>query len=114
MSHNQMENMQKNIRDGISVFIFPEGTRNKTSEPLQPFFDGAFITAIRAQKPIIPAVIFGTKDILPNKPAFWARPKPIRYHFLEPIPTKGLGMRDRDELKDRIHELMKNYIIQNS
>lgn len=106
--------MQQTLKQGLHLCLYPEGTRNKTNEPLQPFFDGAFITAIRAQKAIIPAVIFGTKDILPNKPALWARPKPIRYHFLEPIPTKGLSMSDRNELKDKVHELMKQYIIQHS
>jgi 1-acyl-sn-glycerol-3-phosphate acyltransferase len=106
--------MQQTLKQGLHLCLYPEGTRNKTSEPLQPFFDGAFITAIRAQKAIIPAVIFGTKDILPNKPKLWARPKPIRYHFLEPVPTKGLSMSDRNELKDRIHDLMKQYIIQNA
>lgn len=106
--------MQQTLKQGLHLCLYPEGTRNKTSEPLQEFFDGAFITAIRAQKPIMPAVIFGTKDILPNKPSLWARPKPIRYHFLEPISTKGLSMSDRHELKDRVHDLMKNYIIQNA
>jgi 1-acyl-sn-glycerol-3-phosphate acyltransferase len=106
--------MQQTLKLGLHLCIYPEGTRNKTSEPLIEFQDGAFIAAIRAQKPIMPAVIFGTKDILPNKPAFWARPKPIRYHFLEPIPTKGLSMSDRNTLKDQVHDLMKNYIIQNA
>ncbi|KAA5532320.1 1-acyl-sn-glycerol-3-phosphate acyltransferase [Taibaiella lutea] len=106
--------MQQTLKQGLHLCLYPEGTRNKTSEPLQPFFDGAFITAIRAQKAIIPAVIFGTKDILPNKPKLWARPKVIRYHFLEPVPTKGLSMSDRNELKDKVHDLMKQYIIQNA
>jgi 1-acyl-sn-glycerol-3-phosphate acyltransferase len=62
----------------------------------------------------MPAVIMGTKDILPNRPKFWARPKVIRYHFLEPIETKGLSMSDRHALKDRVHKLMEDYIIQHS
>jgi len=106
--------MQETLRKGLHLCLYPEGTRNKTTEPLQPFFDGAFITAIRAQKAIIPAVIFGTKDILPNKPALWAWPKSIRYHFLEPVPTKGLSMSDRHELKDKVYDLMKQHIIENA
>jgi 1-acyl-sn-glycerol-3-phosphate acyltransferase len=106
--------MQETLKQGLHLCIYPEGTRNKTTAPLTEFQDGAFIVAIRAQKAIIPAVLFGTKEILPNKPAMWARPKSIRYHFLEPVPTKGLSMSDRNELKDKVHELMKNYIIQHS
>lgn len=106
--------MQQTLKMGLHLCLYPEGTRNKTDKPLQPFFDGAFIAAIRAQKPIIPAVIFGTRDILPNRPKFWARPKVIRYHFLEPVPTKGLSMSDRHELKDRIHKIMEDHILQHS
>lgn len=106
--------MQQTLKQGLHLCLYPEGTRNKTSEPLQEFFDGAFITAIRAQKPIMPAVIFGTRDILPNKPKLWAWPKPIRYHFLEPIETTGMSLSDRHALKDRVHDLMKNYILEHA
>jgi len=106
--------MQQTLKEGLHLCLYPEGTRNKTSEPLQPFHDGAFIIAIRAQKPIIPAVIFGTKEILPNKPACWAWPHRIRYDFLEPVPTAGLSLSERNELKDRVYDLMKNYILQNA
>ncbi len=106
--------MQQTLKLGLHLCLYPEGTRNKSDAPLQPFYDGAFIAAIRAQKPIMPAVIFGTRDILPNKPKFWARPKTIRYHFLEPVPTKGLSMSDRHELKEKVYQIMEAYILQHS
>src|SRR4051812_1702130 len=52
--------MQEMLNKGIHLCLYPEGTRNKTSQPIQNFFDGAFITAIKAQKPIMPGVIFNT------------------------------------------------------
>jgi 1-acyl-sn-glycerol-3-phosphate acyltransferase len=106
--------MQETLKLGLHLCLYPEGTRNKSDAPLQPFYDGAFIAAIRAQKPIMPAVIFGTRDILPNRPKLWARPKVIRYHFLEPIPTKGLSMSDRHELKEKVYKIMEAYILQHS
>jgi 1-acyl-sn-glycerol-3-phosphate acyltransferase len=106
--------MQETLKQGLHLCLYPEGTRNKSSEPLQEFYDGAFVAAIRAQKPIMPAVILGTKKILPNTPKMWARPHAIHYHFLQPIPTKGLGMRDRHALKEQVHQLMKDYIVQHS
>lgn len=51
------------LNKGLHLCLFPEGTRNKTSEPLARFYDGAFKVAIEAQKPIIPGLIFGTKNI---------------------------------------------------
>jgi len=106
--------MQEVLEKGIHLCLYPEGTRNKTSQPLQPFFDGAFIAAIRAQKPIIPGIIFNTKKILPNNKKFWARPMPIRFHFLEPIPTEGLTLDDATMLKEKVHTLMAQYYVTNN
>lgn len=106
--------MQETLKMGLHLCLYPEGTRNKTDQPLRPFYDGAFITAIRAQKPIIPALLIGTKDILPNRPKFWAWPRPIDYHFLEAIPTKGLSMSDRHALKDQVFSIMEQHLIENA
>lgn len=105
--------MQEMLEKGIHLCLYPEGTRNKTKEPIQPFFDGAFITAIRAQKDIIPGVIFNTGKILPYKKNFWARPMPIRFHFLEPVSTKGLTQQDIGALKQKVHKLMQDYYVKN-
>jgi 1-acyl-sn-glycerol-3-phosphate acyltransferase len=103
--------MEEMLALGLHLCLYPEGTRNKTQEPLQPFYDGAFMTAIRTQKPVIPALIFNTGRILPHNRKFWARPMPIHIHFLEAVPTKGLTLADTKTFKERIHALMKDYYI---
>ncbi len=103
--------MQETLEMGINLCLYPEGTRNKTNMPLQPFFDGAFVTAIKAQKPIMPCLIFGTAKILPHYKKFWCRPYPIRIHFLKPVPTTGLTLTDVATLKERVHETMEKYYI---
>lgn len=105
--------MQEALEQGIHLCLYPEGTRNKTAQPIQAFFDGAFVTAIRAQKPIMPGVIFNTAKILPNDRKGWARPMPVHIHFLEPIPTAGLTTSDVAELKARVHKLMEEYYVAN-
>ncbi len=105
--------MQEALNMGIHLCLYPEGTRNKTNQPMQPFFDGAFVTAIKAQKPIIPGVIFNTGKILPHNKKFWAWPMPIRFHFLEPIPTEGLTLDDVAVLKERVHNIMATYYVKN-
>jgi 1-acyl-sn-glycerol-3-phosphate acyltransferase len=45
------------IKNGISVCIFPEGTRNKTEEDLLPFHEGSFKIASKAGCPIVPITI---------------------------------------------------------
>lgn len=103
--------MQEMLDKGLNLCLYPEGTRNKGTEPMQPFYDGAFITAIRAQKPIAPALIFNTGKILPHNKKFWARPKTIYFHFLEPISTEGLTLDDTTTLKERVHKLMEDYYV---
>lgn len=103
--------MQETLEMGIHLCLYPEGTRNKTDKPLQPFYDGAFTTAIKAQKPIIPGVIFNTGFILPYNKVFWAWPRPIQIHFLEPISTEGLTLNETSELKEKVHSIMENYYV---
>ncbi|MEI8280431.1 MAG: 1-acyl-sn-glycerol-3-phosphate acyltransferase [Bacteroidota bacterium] len=105
--------MQEILEIGINLCLYPEGTRNKTDQPLQSFYDGAFVTAVKSQKPIIPALIFGTKHILSNTSKTWAWPHPVQIHFLEPIPTQGLSLDDVAALKEKIHNLMEHYYVSN-
>ena len=101
--------MQETLEMGIHLCLYPEGTRNKTKQPMQPFFDGAFTTAIKAQRPLMPGIIFNSAKVLPHDKKFWARPMPLRIHFLEPIPTKGLTLDDVSALKQRVHTIMESY-----
>jgi len=103
--------MQETLNMGIHLCLYPEGTRNKTSAPMQPFFDGAFLTAIKSQKPIMPGVIFNTGKILPHNRKLWARPTPIQIHFLKPIPTAGLTIENVPKLKEQVHNVMETYYI---
>lgn len=103
--------MQEMLDMGLHLCLYPEGTRNKTKMPLQQFFDGAFITAIKSQRPIIPGLIFNTGKILPHGKKLWARPMPIYFHFLEPIPTKGMTINDVGSLKQRVHKIMEDYYV---
>lgn len=106
--------MQQMLDLGLHLCLYPEGTRNKGKEPLQPFFDGAFIAAIKAQKPIIPALIFNTKKIYPSiESKIWARPMPIHIHFLPQVDTKGLTVSDTAALKEKIFKTMEAYYVAN-
>ncbi|MCK4737795.1 MAG: 1-acyl-sn-glycerol-3-phosphate acyltransferase [Sulfurimonas sp.] len=45
------------VKDGNSIYIFPEGTRNKTDSPVEEFKEGAQIIAIKNKLPILPVYI---------------------------------------------------------
>jgi 1-acyl-sn-glycerol-3-phosphate acyltransferase len=89
----------RTIREqGVSVVVFPEGTRSRTGE-LGPFKNAPFGLAIAAQVPVIPVYVHATFRILP-KGAWRLRPMPIRISVGDPIPTVGLSLDDREKLRD--------------
>src|SRR6185437_9234683 len=49
---------------GASVWIFPEGTRNRTADPILPLKKGAFHMAIEAQVPVVPVICAPIRGIL--------------------------------------------------
>lgn len=65
-----MDAMKECLDRGISLFIFPEGTRNKTEAPLADFYDGAFKLALHSRKPIAVCTIINSKKIL-NGTSLW-------------------------------------------
>lgn len=102
--------MNKTLKEyQLHLTLYPEGTRNQSSEPLLPFYDGAFIAAIRAQKPMIAGLIFNTKRILPNQPKFWAWPYTIHFHFIKKYETTAYTLKQRHELKDLVRADMAAY-----
>lgn len=107
-------NMRQTLQQGLHLCLYPEGTRNKSGKGLQAFQDGAFVVAIREQVPIMPAIIFNTAKILPANQSFFAWPSAIPFHFLKPIATEGLSLKDLPELKEKVWQLMNDYYTQNS
>ena len=45
------------VNSGLSIFIFPEGTRNKTDSSLSEFKEGARVIALKNRLPILPLYI---------------------------------------------------------
>ena len=96
--------MKEVLEMGMHMCIYPEGTRNKTSQPLKEFHEGAFRLAKDTGKPIMPAVIFGTARMLPTKGGMTFRPGKLEMHFLDPIPvTEEITAK---ELKDKSFQVM--------
>jgi 1-acyl-sn-glycerol-3-phosphate acyltransferase len=88
------------LRDGMSVFVFPEGGRTSDGA-LQRFENGAAYLAIRAQVPVIPIALSGIRDLLPmHTRHYW--PTPLRMIVGAPIQTAGMTVREVDVLTERI------------
>ena len=60
-----MDECQRQLAEGSSIMLFPEGTRSKTAT-MRPFKRGAFILACKAGVPVVPIAIVGSSDVLPR------------------------------------------------
>ncbi len=58
-----MRNAQRLIQEGVSVGIFPEGTRGKVEGDMGPFHNGALMAAIKAKAPIVVTALHKTHDV---------------------------------------------------
>lgn len=103
------DKMKAVLKQGIHICIYPEGTRNRTSEPLKKFYDGAFKLAVDTKKSIIPAVIFNTKKVLPLDKKFYFWPNRIEMHFLEAVEVQDMSS---EELKQKVFDIMKAYYVE--
>lgn len=80
------------VKSGISICIFPEGTRNKDREnpiSLLPFKEGSFKIASKTGCKIVPMALIGTADILENHFP-WIHSTDIKLIYGEPIDVSAL------------------------
>lgn len=78
-----MENVKKQLKNGICTVIFPEGTRTKNGQ-VGRFKRGAFQIALDLKLPVIPISLSGCYDVLPKGKPFVYR-RPVRMYVGEPI-----------------------------
>jgi 1-acyl-sn-glycerol-3-phosphate acyltransferase len=102
------EEMKKVLSLGMHMSIYPEGTRNRTNEPLKKFYDGAFKLAIATNAAVIPSVIFNTAKALPVHKSFYFIPHKLQIHFLEPVLVDG---QTAEQLRDKVFGIMKAYYV---
>jgi 1-acyl-sn-glycerol-3-phosphate acyltransferase len=99
-----MREATRKIRDGMSVVVFPEGSRTPDGS-IQPFRKGGFTLAIRSQVPIVPIAIRGSREIMP-KDRLTANPGEIRVRIGPPIETQGYSMKSRESLMEKVREMI--------
>lgn len=89
---------------GLSLIIFPEGTRSVSGEPAA-FKKGAFRIAIANGLTIVPVTIEGTWDVWAPGSKI-AEPGHVRTVVHEPIPTADLSLADLDDVRDRVRSVI--------
>ena len=104
------------VKNGVSVWIFPEGTRNRHDDILEllPFKEGSLKIAEKSGCPVVPVAMFGTADVFEKLIPF-IRPahviveygKPFYIKELEPENRKKAGAYTRDVIIGMLEKLQE-------
>ena len=100
------------IKSGISICIFPEGTRNKNADDLEllPFHDGSFKIASKTGCAIITMALNNTEEIFESH-ITKNKSHHLLFDFSQPIYVKGLPKEDQKHLgaytQNIIHDMLE-------
>ena len=98
---------KERIAKGVSVVIFPEGTRSSGGQ-VQPFKRGGFLLAAQTKTPIVPVTINGSWTVLPRED--W-RLKSGKIEVLvdEPISIEKYDGKDITVLVKRVRDMIESH-----
>lgn len=101
----------KDVKDGKSVWIYPEGTRSEDSDELNmlPFKDGSFKIAEKSGCRIVPVAMLNTRDIFE---ADFPRVHPtrVRIKIGTPILLSELSGDERNHIGEYMRDKIKGYL----
>ena len=93
------------LKEGHSLVIFPEGTRNNEMES---FKAGSFKLATKSGVPIIPVTIDGAYKILPKGQKLINARQQVTMTIHPPVPTTGLTKEAEKELPQQIEDIVRS------
>ncbi|MGB7282004.1 MAG: AMP-binding protein [Candidatus Acidiferrum sp.] len=101
----QSEEMEKLLREGESIFVFPEGTFTR-EDGVRPFQLGAFKAAVDVGAPIVPVSLAGTRRFLRDG-TYLPRPTSVTITVSPPIYPRAAGNAAKTDESSAWHELIR-------
>jgi len=101
-----IEHAARLIRDGVSIYLAPEGTRSRDGR-IGKLKKGGFHLARDTRTPIVPVAIRGTIDILPRGRRVMRKGKRVDVTLGAPIAVEG---RELDSLMTEVSEFFKRHV----
>lgn len=102
------------LKNGISMCIFPEGTRNRSEDQMDmlPFKAGSFKMAEKSGCPIIPMAITNSADILENHIPFVHKTHVI-LQYGKPILPNELSKEDKKRISSLVQDEVRSMLTDN-
>ena len=88
------------MKNGVSVMIFPEGTRSQDGH-LKSFKKGGFVMAVDTGVPIVPIILRGTRSIM-AKGSWRIKPDKVALFIEKPIDTSGFTRDNKEDLIKKV------------
>ena len=102
---------EHHLKQGSSVFLFPEGTRSSTGK-MRAFKEGAFVLAKRLHVPILPLVINGSKNALPKNSLNFHGKTNVHVQVLDEVPPEHFEDLATSELTTYVRELIRTRVAE--
>jgi len=102
-----------NLKNGISMLAYPEGTRGHVEGELLMFHKGTFKMATKSGVRIIPVAINGTGDIFDDHRPY-IKSRKAMVEFCPPIETKDLSPEELNVLHDTVKAIIQERITANA
>lgn len=96
----------KQLKNGINMVIFPEGTRSRTGE-LGEFRGGSFKLATKSKCMLVPLTIDGTRNLMEAN-HYRIKSGTVNLYIHKPIDTSTLTKEESAELPARVREIIKD------
>ncbi len=100
------------LKNGISIFIFPEGTRGKTDDSLREFKEGSLKMAEKANVPVVPVSFNNTSAIFEDHFP-WIKKANVVVEFGKPIYMDTLDKEQKKHLGAMVHDEIKTMLENN-
>lgn len=100
------------VKNGISIFIYPEGTRNKTDKPLGEFHKGSFKIAQKTGCPIVPVVVNYTDEIL-EKHSPRIKSAKVTIEYCKPVIMSELSKEDQKNIDQYVKNIIEETYLKN-
>lgn len=103
----------ENVKNGISVWIFPEGTRNRNEDirELLPFKEGSLKISEKSGCPVVPVAMVGTAEVFEKHMPF-IRSSKVTVYYGKPFYIKELAPEDRKHSGAYTREVIRTMLLE--
>lgn len=99
------------LKEGVSIYIAPEGTRN-SGEKLLEFHRGSFRLAEKSGRPVVPVAINNTDAIL-EQHLPWLRRGHVIIEYCKPIYMDQLDREEKKKIGDTVRDILQEKVDAN-